>query len=80
MRSYYLNEYNLMTAATWKLKSSVWSPIETSYQFFNQLPTDTLKKSYAYRSNSFSRIMFYKPRARFTKKTYDNFYLKFLVK
>jgi len=28
---------------------------------FNQLPTDTLKKTYANRSNSFSRIMFYKP-------------------
>jgi len=29
--------------------------------FFNQLPTDTLKKTYAYKYNSFSRIMFYKP-------------------
>jgi len=26
-----------------------------------QLPTDTFKKTYAYRSNSSSRIMFYKP-------------------
>jgi len=28
---------------------------------FNQLPTDTFNKTYAYRSNSFSRILFYKP-------------------
>jgi len=27
----------------------------------NQLPTDTFNKTYAYRSNRFSRIIFYKP-------------------
>jgi len=40
--------------------NDLYKYIELQFHLLNQLPTDTLKTTYAYRSNSFSRIMIYK--------------------